>query len=216
MISTEVFKNFSYGVYIVGSKENDRSVGCIANSIMQVTSQNPTIAISINNDNYTNMCIEKTKMFSISILHEKTNQEIIGTFGFSTSKDNNKWEKFEHLQVENLPVLKDSIGYVICKVVDKMQTKTHTVFLGEVIEADMLLNNQEPMTYAYYHNVIKGKSPKNAPTYIEEKESNDKYVCDICGYVYDGDIPFEDLPDDYICPVCGVGKEHFKLRKDND
>jgi len=49
----------------------------------------------------------------------------------------------------------------------------------------------------------------------------DKYVCTICGYVYDpeqGDpdanIPagtsFDDLPDDYECPVCGAGKEDFE------
>jgi rubredoxin len=49
----------------------------------------------------------------------------------------------------------------------------------------------------------------------------DKYVCTICGYVYDpavgdpdNDIPagtaFEDLPGDYECPVCGAGKEDFE------
>ena len=47
-----------------------------------------------------------------------------------------------------------------------------------------------------------------------------KYVCNICGYVYDpeeGDcisdirpgIAFSDLPDEYVCPVCGAGKEEF-------
>ena len=47
-----------------------------------------------------------------------------------------------------------------------------------------------------------------------------KYVCNVCGYVYDpavGDsdsgIPagtaFEDIPDDWVCPVCGVSKEDF-------
>jgi rubredoxin len=47
-----------------------------------------------------------------------------------------------------------------------------------------------------------------------------KYVCDLCGYVYDptaGDpdngvapgTPFEKLPDDWLCPLCGVGKDQF-------
>ncbi len=35
------------------------------------------------------------------------------------------------------------------------------------------------------------------------------YVCDICGYTYDGDLPFEELGDDYVCPICGVGKDQF-------
>ena len=48
-----------------------------------------------------------------------------------------------------------------------METSTHTVFLGRVTDADVL-KKDDAMTYAYYHNVIKGKSPKAAPTYIEE------------------------------------------------
>ena len=38
-----------------------------------------------------------------------------------------------------------------------------------------------------------------------------KYVCKICGYVYDPEnnngVAFEDLPDDWTCPMCGVGKD---------
>ena len=52
----------------------------------------------------------------------------------------------------------------------------------------------------------------------------DKYVCIICGYIYDpveGDpetgiapgTPFEDLPKDWTCPACGVGLEHFEKMK---
>lgn len=40
-----------------------------------------------------------------------------------------------------------------------------------------------------------------------------KYVCSVCGYVYDEEVEgtkFEDLPDNWACPLCGVGKELFK------
>ena len=37
-----------------------------------------------------------------------------------------------------------------------------------------------------------------------------KYICSVCGYEYDGEIPFEELPDDYVCPVCGAPKEVFE------
>lgn len=40
-----------------------------------------------------------------------------------------------------------------------------------------------------------------------------KYVCTVCGYVYDDaveDVPFEELPEDWVCPLCGVGKEDFE------
>ena len=49
-----------------------------------------------------------------------------------------------------------------------------------------------------------------------------KYICDICGYIYDSEkgdneagIPpntlFTDLPEDWTCPVCGVGKSDFSI-----
>ena len=52
-----------------------------------------------------------------------------------------------------------------------------------------------------------------------------KYVCDVCGHVYDpaeGDpdsgiapgTPFEDLPDDWECPLCGVAKDQFSPMED--
>ena len=68
------------------------------------------------------------------------------------------------------------------------------------------------MTYDYYRNVIKGKSPKYAPTYVEEKEEEvDKYVCTICKYEYSNSlVPFEELPDDWVCPICGAPKSVFK------
>ena len=91
-----------------------------------------------------------------------------------------------------------------------METSTHTVFLGEVMEAEVL-HGGTPMTYAYYHKVLKGKTSVNAPTYVEEKaEGGKKYVCKVCGYEYDGEIPFEDLPGDWTCPLCGVGKDMFE------
>lgn len=40
-----------------------------------------------------------------------------------------------------------------------------------------------------------------------------KYVCQVCGYVYDEEIEgvnWEDLEDDYECPLCGVGKDDFE------
>jgi flavin reductase (DIM6/NTAB) family NADH-FMN oxidoreductase RutF len=63
-----------------------------------------------------------------------------------------------------LPVLPDAMSYITCKVKDSVETSTHTIFLGEVTDCDVL-QDDTPMTYDYYHKVIKGKAPKNAPTY---------------------------------------------------
>ena len=83
--------------------------------------------------------------------------------------------------------------------------------MGEVIDADVLKEGT-PMTYAYYHKVLKGKTAPKAPTYQAEEKPAGKYVCKICGYVYDGAIPFEELPDTWTCPVCGAPKSQFEKR----
>lgn len=166
-IDKNSFRALSYGVYVVSVWDNGRATGCVANSAMQITSSPSTIAISINHDNYTNHCIKDSGFFSLSVLGENVDPLVIGTFGFSSGKYVNKYEKIPFEVVGNLPVLKDSCAQISCKVINTMETNSHTVFLGEVMEA-VAKSNDFPMTYAYYHNVIKGKSPKNAPTFINE------------------------------------------------
>ena len=211
MINKNAFRNLSYGVYVVSTLDGERPTGCVANSAMQITSEPATIAVSINHDNYTNACIEKTGKFAISILTEQSEPGLIGTFGFQSGKDVNKFDGVEALEKEGLSVITDACSYLGCKVINKMETATHTVFLGEVIAADVL-KEEEPMTYAYYHKVVKGKSPKNAPTYIAEEEpvqKEEKWVCSICGYEYRGEIPFEEVPEQFVCPVCKQPKSVF-------
>lgn len=203
----KVLRNLSYGVYVVTSLDKDRKVGCIANSIMQITSDPITIAVSINHENYTNKCIKEQKKFAISILEENSNPKIIGTFGFKSSKNEDKFEEFAY-HLEKMPILEDSCGYLICNVVNEVETTTHTIFIAEVTSLGGYKNTQ-PMTYRYYHENLKGTSPKKAPTYIEEnneRKSSKKWKCKVCGYVYEGD----NLKEDFICPICGVPHNMFE------
>ena len=212
----KVLRNLSYGVYVVTSKDKDRNIGCVANSIMQVTSNPSVIAVSINHDNYTNKVIKENNKFGVSILKETTDAKIIGTFGFKSSKDTDKFDDINFKEISDIPVLENTCGYMVCKVIDTMETSTHTIFLGEVIEADDY-STENAMTYKYYHENLKGSSPKNAPTYEEtsisqvDKDSKKrKWKCSICGYIHEAD----ELPDDFKCPICGVGKEYFELVED--
>ena len=213
-MNKNAFRNLSYGVYIISTLDGERATGCVANSVMQITSSPATIAVSMNHDNYTNSCIKNSGKFAVSILTEESDPELIGRFGFQSGKEVNKFDGIEAITKEEISVIPDACGYIVCKVIDQMETETHTVFLGEVLDADVL-KNEEPMTNAYYHKVVKGKSPKNAPTYIpeekEEKAEEEKWVCGICGYVYDGETPFEELGEDFKCPICKQPKDVFKL-----
>lgn len=208
-MNKNAFRQLSYGVYVISTWDEGRPTGCTANSAMQITSEPATIAVSINHDNYTNKCIQETGRFAISILGENSDPGIIGVFGFKSGRDNNKFDEVESVIKGYMPVVADACAYITCEVIDKMETSTHTVFLGKVMDADVL-KQDDAMTYAYYHNVIKGKSPKAAPTYIpEEANQGEKYVCNVCGYEYSGETPFEELPASYVCPVCKQPKSVF-------
>lgn len=211
MINNEVFKDISYGMYIVSTK-NEKLTGCVINTLIQITSNNPLIAISLNKNNTTNSEIKKSKKFAVSILTEETKQEVIKTFGYFTSKEINKFENINYEEINNLPViLEDISSYLICNVENIIDCETHDLFIGRV-ELTNKVSNKIPMTYKYYHENRKGTSPKNAPTFIEERKE-DAYRCKICGYIYDNakeTIKFENLPDDWKCPMCGVGKEFFE------
>ena len=219
-MDNKIFRSMSYGVYVAGTMDGDRPTGCIVNSVMQITSSPATVAISVNHDNYTNGCIAKSGLFSFSILAEDSDPGLIGGFGFRSGKDVNKFDGVDHEMAAGVPVVKDSCGYVVCRVINTMETATHTVFLGEVIDGVVYEGNRKPMTYAYYHQVVKGKSPKNAPTYLPEEEEkvqeaevasvkeekvSSKWKCRICGYEHEG----EELPDGFTCPWCKQGAENF-------
>ena len=165
-MNKNILRNLSYGVYIVSCKTEGKFTGCTVNSIMQITSNPITIALSVNHQNFTNLCINEHKNFAVSILAENSNPISIGTFGFRSGRDFDKFGAIPYTLIDNLPVIKDACGYLICKIKDKIETETHTLFIAVVLNGDFL-NEHTPMTYAYYHKVIKGTSPKSAPTYIE-------------------------------------------------
>ncbi len=206
MFNKSVLWNLSYGVYIVSSMDNDKPIGCVANSIMQLT--HDCIAISLNHQNYTNEVIKKTKKLAISILCTDVEENLIPVFGFTSSRNTDKFNNAKYKIIDNLPIIEQANGYITLEVSQEVELETHTLFIAKIVGGD-ILNNKNPMTYKYYHDVIKGKAPKTAPTYIEEEIANEgeKYKCSICGYVYEGNI--NKVNDDYVCPICKQPKSVF-------
>jgi len=214
----------SYGLYVITSKKGEEINGQTANSLIQVTAEPPAIAIGLNKKNLTNEFIKASKVFAVSILSQDTPLNIIGQFGFKSGRDINKFDQVNYkLGKTRAPILLDnSLAYLEVKVTQEMDVGTHTIFVGEIVESEVIKDG-EPMTYAYYHQVKRGTTPKTAPTYRKEekKPAAAKYQCTICSYTYDpekgdpdGEIapgtPFEDIPDSWTCPVCGASKDQFE------
>ena len=228
-MNQKALHKISYGMYVVSSKMGGRLNGQIANTVMQITSDPPRIAVCINKGNLTHEFIKESGVFTASVLSVETPMKFIGRFGFKSGRDIEKFDGVNHrVGTTGAPIVLDhALAYFEAEVIASMDGGTHTLFLGNIVDAEILDSHGVPMTYAYYHQIRQGKSPKTAPTYINEEkkaapepEKAAKYECSVCGYVYDPEVgdpdsgivpgtPFEDLADDWVCPVCGVGKDEF-------
>jgi flavin reductase (DIM6/NTAB) family NADH-FMN oxidoreductase RutF/rubredoxin len=225
-MNLKALRNISYGLYVVSSRKGDHFNGQIANTVIQVTSEPPTVAVCINKQNLTHEFITQSEVFTASMLSQDTPLSFIGQFGFKSGRELDKFRDVNYrLGESKAPIVLDhTLAYLEAKVINQVDVGTHTIFVGELVGADVLKEG-EPMTYAYYHQVKRGTTPKTAPSYIEERKEvasrMAKYRCTVCGYIYDpelgdadGDIkpgtPFEDIPDTWVCPVCGASKDQFE------
>jgi flavin reductase (DIM6/NTAB) family NADH-FMN oxidoreductase RutF/rubredoxin len=222
MINFEALFKISYGLYIISSGDKTRGNGFISNTVFQVTAEPPRFAICCHKNNFTAGFIQKYMAFSISVLSQSASSAIFGKFGYKSGKD---FDKMNGTQIKyketSVPiVLDESIAYFECKVVQTLDVGTHLMFVGELVNSEIIDDTSEPLTYSYYRKVRKGVAPKNAPTYIDKSKiehksitsNSKKYKCLACGHLYDEsveNVKFIDLPEDWICPACGSEKSDF-------
>lgn len=226
-MDAKALHKLSYGMYIVGSQLGERLNGQVANTVFQLTSEPPVIAVSLNKQNLTLEFVQASRVMAVSVLSTGADLRLIGDFGFKSGRDFDKFagRKFK-TGITGAPILLESaVAYLEAEVTDFVDVGTHVLCVGRVVAAE-LLSEEEPMTYAFYHQVKRGQAPKTAPTFVKSEEKGTmkmpaKYVCTLCGYVYDpaqGDpdagiapgTPFEALPEDWVCPVCGATKDQFE------
>jgi flavin reductase (DIM6/NTAB) family NADH-FMN oxidoreductase RutF/rubredoxin len=228
-MNKKALHKITYGLYVVCSRYQNKVNGQIVNSLFQVSSDPATIAISINKNNLTHDYIKSSKVFTVSVLSEDTPMKFIGTFGFKCGRDTDKIKSVScKIGKTKTPIiLENSIAYFEAELTDQVDAESHTIFIGRIIDGD-ILSEDKPMTYDFYRIIKGGLSPKNAPTYIEKEnkknmgeEKMDKYVCKVCGWIYDpekGDpdggikpgTKFENIPEDWTCPICGAAKSDFE------
>lgn len=213
-MNLDAMYQLTHGLYVLGAKDGERFVGSIVDAVMQVANKPVAIALSCTNTSYTKTCIDKSGEFSLSVLCKDVNPFVVANFGFQSSKNVNKWDNVPYLEADGLPYLKDNLAIFRCKVLHLFPMESNTLYVAEVVAAETS-RQAEPLTYLDYRSYFKNDVIHSFQQYNEQQKGKTmadekKWVCTVCGYVYDGEIPFEELPDDYVCPLCGVGKEFFE------
>ncbi|MGN1124398.1 MAG: flavin reductase [Eubacterium sp.] len=190
MIDTKTLFKLGYGLFVLTARDGEKDNGCIINTASQVANAPNKIMISVNKNNYTHDMIVKTGRFNLSVLTESVDFTLIQHYGFQSGRDTQKIYPEGIARSENgiayIPT--STNAFISCEVTDMIDCTSHTLFLADITEAEVL-SDERSVTYQYYFDHIKPKPQKS------EKKG---YVCKVCGYVYEGD----ELPEDFICPVC--------------
>lgn len=200
-MNTHAFYKLSYGLFMIAAREGEKLNGSIINTVTQITSKPYQISIAMNKDSYTHDMILRTKKAVVTVLSENTPFETFRHFGFQSGRDVDKFKDIPYSTTDaGIPyVTTSSCAYFTCNITQTIDMGSHTLFLAEVTDAEILDDAQTPVTYAYYQANIK---PQPQP---EEKKVTG-YRCKVCGYVYEG----EELPPDFICPWCKHGVDDFE------
>lgn len=216
----KAFHKLSYGIYIIATHAEGKNYGYIGNTVFQVTSEPSRIAVSCHKKNVTTAKIMESMTFSISVLKKEASTSLIGTFGFMSGEEIDKFSNVDYItSATGAPIVLDSaVAWFDCRVISSHDVGTHLLIIGEVQESE-LLSDEEPLTYAWYREKYKMLSPKNSPTYIDKKQLDkeeetekkaqpaeqemqeaehdmDIYTCTVCGFQYnpeEGD-PTSDIP----------------------
>lgn len=198
-MDNKAMHRLSYGLFVLTAKEGEKDNGCIVNTVIQVTTEPNCIAVAVNKKNYTHDMIEQTGMFNVSVLTEKSSFETYKHWGFQSGADVDKTKEITFSRAKNdiIYLTEETNAYLSARVRSMIDLGTHTLFLAEVTDAEVL-SDDPSVTYAYYQSNIK-KAPKaDAP--------KKGFICTVCGYIYEGDT----LPDDFICPWCKHPASDFK------
>ena len=228
MVDTQAFHKLTYGLFVIASKTEDgRKAACIANTFQQVASDPVRVSVSLHKQNATTTAIQHSGRFTASVLSEEATMDLIGTFGFRSSTEIDKFAEVDYeLDSAELPCVRQACVATFSVTVEQtVDVGSHLLFIGQVDEA-RTFGDQTPLTYSYYHTVLRGKTPPKAASYLIEEEAPQAtentelntavseadakpayaWRCTICGHIE----YVEELPDDFICPICGVGKEMFE------
>lgn len=186
----------SYGLFVLTTKADGQDNGCIINTVQQVTSEPNRISITVNKANYTHDMILKSGVFTVSTISQQASFDLFKHFGFQSGRNVNKFADFADCEIGANGVkyvTKGTNSYLSGKVFQTVDLGTHTMFIADVTDMEVL-GETASATYSFYHSNIKPK-PLAQDT---AQKTKTVWRCTICGYEYEG----EELPADYICPLC--------------
>ena len=159
-------EDVTYGLYLITAEHDGRRNGLIVNTVVQVSNAPEKISVCISKNSLTHDIIMQARCFAVSILDRDAPMKFIGTWGFRSGRDIDKFEGVSYRKgATGAPIVLDHcLGYLEVQLFGTLDVESHTIFVGKIVETEKLAEG-EPMTYRYYKEVKGGKASRYAPTF---------------------------------------------------
>jgi flavin reductase (DIM6/NTAB) family NADH-FMN oxidoreductase RutF len=142
-----VLRQFSYGLYAVTAAHAGERGVFTANWLSQASFEPPLVMVSVERDSSTLPLIRASGRFAICPL-AADQRELAGALGRPRARAGDKYAANDLAVIETaegVPVLAETLGYVVCRVQSAVEAGDSVVFVGEVVEA-RVLDEGEPLT----------------------------------------------------------------------
>ena len=137
-------RKLTTGIYIVTTKQGSKINGMVASWVSQVSFSPPLVMIAVKKERYSHQMITAGKVFALNILSTQQKKEVPLFKGTHTPEDKFFNTPYE-IKKTGSPIIKDALAYLDCVLIDQFTPGDHTLFIGEVIEGDVL-NDGAPLS----------------------------------------------------------------------
>jgi flavin reductase (DIM6/NTAB) family NADH-FMN oxidoreductase RutF len=154
-IDERVLLRLTSGIYVLTTKKAEEINGMIITWVSQVSSRPPLIIICVKEERYSHHMIKDSEIFVLNILRDDQ-QELMPTFKSRVKTKADKFKKVPYLIKDTgAPIIKKALAFLECKVISSIEPGDHTIFLGEVIRAEVLQGGQ-PLVNHHLANYYQG------------------------------------------------------------
>ena len=159
----------TYGLYLITARQENQMGGCIANTLTQVTAEPPRLCLALSKQNFTTELMVHSGRFCATVLNQSTNRDVIGTFGFRSGREQNKFASFSAAyDAAGIPYLPSvSSAQFSCCIEHTLALDSHLLFISRLEQAQCL-SDVPVLTYTDYRQIRHGTTPKNAPSFQKQ------------------------------------------------
>jgi len=144
----------TYGIYVLTTSHEEKINGMIASWVSQISYDPPLVMVAVHPNRYSHQLVRQSGHFALHLL-SRSQKDFLGRF-----KGPDPEAKFASIPWERgktgCPILKECLGYLECRVRETLTPGNHSVFIGDIVDAQ-IFSNEEPLTTLDYEGTYVGR-----------------------------------------------------------